>query len=526
MCSRRRWVLAFVVLVTATLSLPLGLLAQPREVPGDAVQSPSDGPSAKEPASDKDGLKDALLRELKEAFDALDGMAGEDSDREDGFLRDADAALTRIREENRRALAQARRQVRILDCHCPNIVLFLLNGVGYGDLGAYGQPLIKTPIADILAAQGTQFWQFYAGSCESVASRGTLYSGQSTARAEQVGEDWIAVRERDFTLAESLYQGGYETGLFGVWGAGPIERAGHPNSQGFKCFFGYLDDQTALDFYPPTLWRNGDQVPLTGNRDGARTQYAPDVIVDAAKRFIDAECKRPFFLTVAFPMTISGSGQEVPDLNPYADLDWSTADKTRAAMITRVDRYMGQIVQRLQERRVLNRTIVIITSDRGPPSAAEGATDRFLPTGILRGRKGELYEGGIRVPLIVSWPGNPLAPPESDLCWGMWDLLPTLCDLTGTWHRPKAIDGISVAGRLSGSAPGEIPPGSPLYWEKHAGGLAQAARIGDWKGIRSRAAGPWELYDLKTDAAESTDVAAQHAHVVKRIDELVKLLRP
>jgi uncharacterized sulfatase len=459
-------------------------------------------------------------------LDAVDDIPGQDRDTADQVLRDADAAMTRIREENRRALEQVNRQVRIVNSHCPNIVLFLLNGVGYGDLGVYGQQLIKTPIADILAAQGTQFWQFYAGSSESVASRGTLYSGKSTARGEQAGEDWITVGERDFTLAESLYQGGYETGLFGVWGAGAIERAGHPNRQGFKCFLGYLDDRSALDFYPPKLWRNGDQFALTGNQGGAKTQYAPDVIVDAAKRFIDAEGKRPFFLTVAFPMTISGNGQEVPDLNPYADRDWPTADKTRAAMITRVDRYMGQIVQRLQERRVLNRTIVIITSDRGPPGAAEGAADRFLPTGGLRGRQGELYEGGIRVPLIVSWPGTPLAPAESDLRFGMWDLLPTLCDLTGTWHRPKAIDGVSVAGRLSGSAPGELPPGSSLYWEKHAGGLTQAARIGDWKGVRSGTAGPWELYDLKTDAAEATDVAAQHADVVNRIDELVKFLRP
>jgi arylsulfatase A-like enzyme len=471
-------------------------------------------------------MKDGLIRELKEALDKIQGLTGRDPDKEDGFLRDADAALTRIREENRRALDQAMRQVRIVDCHCPNIVLFLLNGVGYGDLGVYGQQLIKTPIADILAAQGTQFTQFYAGSPESVASRGTLYSGKSAARGEPADEDWIVARERDFTLAESLYRGGYETGLFGVWGAGPIERAGHPNRQGFKCFLGYLDDRSALDFYPPTLWRNGDQFPLTGNQGETKTQYAPDVIVDAAKRFVDAECKRPFFLTVAFPMTLSGSGQKVPDLNPYADQDWSTAEKTRAAMITRVDRYMGQIVQRLQERRVLNRTIVIITSDRGPPNAAEGAGDRFLPTAGLRGRKGELYEGGLRVPLIVSWPGTPLAPAESDLCFGMWDLLPTLCDLTSTLHRPKAIDGVSVAGKLSEPTGGEIPPRSLLYWEQHAGGVPQAARVDDWKGVRSDATSPWELYDLKTDAAESTDVAGQHADVVKRIDELVKFLRP
>jgi arylsulfatase A-like enzyme len=515
----------FLVLVATSIFPPLSL-AQAKKVPGEAAKSPSDGPAAKKPDSGSEELKDGLIRELKKAFDAIDGLGDQDPNREDGFLRDADAALTRIREENRRALEQARRQVRIVDCHCPNIVLFLLNGVGYGDLGVYGQQVIKTPIADILAAQGTQFSQFYAGSCESVASRGTLYSGRLTVRSEQAGEDWITIRERDFTLAESLYQGGYETGLFGVWGAGPLDRVGHPNRQGFKCFFGYLDDKSALDFYPSTLWRNDAQVALTGNQGGAKTQYAPDLIVEGAKRFIDEECRRPFFLNVAFPMTISGTGQEVPDLNPYADQDWPTAEKTRAAMITRVDRYMGEIVQRLQERRVLNRTIVIITSDRGPPSAAEGAGDRFQPTGELRGRKGELYEGGIRVPLIVYWGGTPLAPAESDLCFGMWDLLPTLCDLTGTWHRPKTIDGVSVAKRLSGTAPDPVPPGSPLYWETHAGGLAQAARVGDWKGVRSGAAAPWELYDLKTDSAESTDVAGQHADVVERINELVNFLRP
>ncbi len=525
MCSRRLLGAAFVVLVAASIFPPL-LPAQAKKVPGDTAKSPSDGPAAKKPDPGNEGLKDALIRKLKEALDAADDITGQDRDAADQVLRDADVALARIREENRRALEQVNRQVRIVNGHCPNVVLFLLNGVGYGDLGVYGQQVIKTPIADILAAQGTQFNQFYAGSCESVASRGTLYGGRLTVRGEQAGEDWITVRERDCTLAESLYQGGYETGLFGVWGAGPLDRAGHPNRQGFQSFFGYLDDKSALDFYPPTLWRNDEQIALTGNQGGAKTQYAPDLIVEGAKQFIDAECKRPFFLTVAFPMTISATGPAVPDLNPYADQDWPVAEKTRAAMITRVDRYMGQIVQRLQERRVLNRTIVIITSDRGPPSVAEGAGDRFQPTGGLRGRKGELYEGGIRVPLIVCWAGTPLAPAESDLAFGMWDLLPTLCDLTGTWRRPKTIDGVSVAQRLSGPAPDPAVPASPLYWETHAGGLAQAARVGDWKGVRSGAAAPWELYDLKTDAAESTDVAGQHADVVERIDKLVKFLRP
>lgn len=525
MCSRSSWRLIFVLLFVATSGLSAVLSAQTKTAPGAVAQSGVVAPESKQANGDSGTFKDSLVRKLKEALDAADDIGGEERDTANQVLRDADAALTRIREENRRALEQANRQVRIVDCHCPNIVLFLLNGVGYGELGAYGQPLIKTPIADLLACEGVRFTQFYAGSPESVAARGTLYSGKSTARGEPAGEDWITVRERDLTLAETLYHGGYETGLFGVWGAGPVERAGYPNSQGFKTFFGYLDDKSALDYYPPTLWRNREQVPLPGNQGDTKTQYAPDLIVDAAQRFIDAECRRPFLLTVAFPMTTTGGSQEVPDLHPYADQDWPVAEKTRAAMITRVDRYMGQIVQRLQERRVLNRTLVIITSDRGPPNAAEGAGDRFRPTGPLRGRHGELYEGGIRVPLIVYWPGATWTPGDNDLALGMWDLFPTLCDLTSTLRRPKAIDGVSVARRLLESPGSNAPPGSPLFWE-HRGGVGQAARVDDWKGVRSGVAAPWELYDLKADPAESADVAAQHPDAVQRIEELVKLLRP
>jgi arylsulfatase A-like enzyme len=471
-------------------------------------------------------LRDAFVRKLQEALDVTDGIPGQDREATNQLLRDADATLTRIRDENRRALEQVNRQVRIVNHHCPNIVLFLLNGVGYGELGAYGQQQIKTPVADVLAAHGTRFTQFYAGSCESVASRGTLYSGNLTARGEQAGEDWITVRERDVTLAEVLFQGGYETGLFGIWGVGPVARAGHPNSQGFKTFVGYLDDPSADDFYPPTLWCNGNQVSLPGNRAGAKTQYAPDVIVAAAQRFIDTEYRRPFFMTVALPMSVTENGVEVPDLSPYADRDWPMGDKVRAAMLTRVDRYLGQIVTQLQQRRILNRTMVILTSDRGPPSAPGGGEDRFLAAGELRGRAGELYEGGIRVPLIVLWPGARRAPAESDVPFGMWDLLPTLRDLTGTLRCPRTLDGVSLAGRLAGSVGDERLSRALLYWEKHRDGLAQAVRVEDWKGVRFGAEGRWELYDLKTDPAESRDVAEFHPDVVRRIDQLARFLQP
>jgi arylsulfatase A-like enzyme len=224
-------------------------------------------------------------------------------------------------------------------------------------------------------------------------------------------------------------------------------------------------------------------------------------------------------------MSLSGGGTVVPDFGPYADKDWPTADKARAAMLTRVDGYVGQIVSKLEERRLLSRTITIITSDNGPPRAAE---DRFLATAGLRGGKGELYEGGIRVPLIVRWSSCfRMDCCECDLPFGMWDALPTLADLTGTWRRPKTIDGVSIIRRLSPPANSDSPPpASPLYWESHAGGFAQAARVDDWKGVRTGADGRWELYDLKTDPVESKDVADAHPDAIERIGQTVKRLRP
>jgi len=526
MSSRGVLVFALVGFIVSGLDL-VALSAQTRIIPNDKAKSPAGSAAAKSAAEGDENLRDTLVRRLKEALAPIENiLPDQNRDAVNQTRRDADAALTRIREENRRALQQVNRQVRIVNHHSPNIVLFLLNGVGYGELGSYGQELIETPVADALAAQGTRFTQFYSGCSESVASRGALYSGKLTARGEQAGEDWITLREHDFTLAEMLYQGGYETGLFGVWGTGPIERAGHPHGQGFKTFYGYLDDRSAKDFYPPTLWSDTHQVPLPGNQSGAKTQYAPDLIVESAKRFIDTESRRPFFLTVAFPMSVSDNGAEVPDFNPYADRDWPVRDKARAAMLTRVDRYIGQIVARLQERRLMGRTIIIITSDRGPPTDLEGREDRFRATGKLRGRDGGLYEGGIRVPLIVVWPGARSASAENDLPFAMWDLLPTLRDLTGTLARARTPDGVSVAERLTKPTGDQGPPEALRYWEKHRGGLAQAVRVETWKGVRFGADGRWELYDLKTDPAESRDVADSHPEVVRRIDQLARFVRP
>ncbi|NLF71447.1 MAG: sulfatase-like hydrolase/transferase [Candidatus Anammoximicrobium sp.] len=525
MWSRRIWTVVIVVTIAVTAGLWGHLWAQIKKAPSGPGGTPPRSQAERKPGDDEESLKDALVRKLKEALDSADDVADEDRDTADRILRDADRALTRIREENRRALEQMNRQVRIKDGRSPNVVLFLLHDVGYGDLGCYGQQTIETPMIDLIAAYGTRFTQFYAGAPESVASRGTLLSGKLTARGRQVGDAWVTVRPEDSTLAEMLFQGGYETGLFGVWGAGPVEAAGHPNSQGFKTFFGYLDDASAADYYPAALWQNGTQIPLAGNQNGGKAQYAPDLIVESAKRFIDAKAKRPFLMVIAFPMALSGDGTEVPDFGPYADKDWPTADKARAAMLTRVDGYVGQIVSRLQERRLLSRTITIVTSDNGPPQAAE---DRFLATAGLRGRKGDLYEGGIRVPLVVRWSSCfRMDCCECALPFGMWDALPTLVDLTGTLRRPRAIDGASIVRRLTAPANSESPPpASPLYWERHVGEFAQAARVDNWKAVRSGTNGRWELFDLKTDVGESKDLADSQPEVVQRIEQTVKGLRP
>ena len=470
--------------------------------------------------------QDPLLRKLSEALLGGEGNSEEESDSAEQILREADGILARVREENRRGLEAANRQVRIVGgCRTPNIVLCLLDDVGYGDLGCYGQRRILTPCIDMIAATGTLFAQFYAGSSVSVASRGVLLSGKLAARGTVVDGACITVRESDVTVAEMLYQGGYETALFGLWDAGPREIAGDPNSQGFREFYGYLDSESAEDYYPDFLWHNAKKDPLPGNQDGASEQYAPDLIVEKARDFIAHRTGRPFFVTIAFPMAITGSGSEVPDYGVYAENDWPDVDKAKAAMLSRVDRYIGEILVQLKESGCAGRTLIIITSDNGPDDRGGVDLEFLASASALRGKKADLYEGGIRVPMITCWAGIPRTGGISNMTWAMWDMLPTLADLSSTLLRPSGTDGVSLLARLARDArPGASPAAPPfLSWEKRRGGFSQAARLGDWKSVRDAEDGPWELYNLSTDVVESQDVASQFPDVVqsieKRLDE-------
>jgi arylsulfatase A-like enzyme len=419
----------------------------------------------------------------------------------------------------------------------PNVVFILADDLGYGDLGCYGQEKIKTPNVDRLAREGMRFTQCYAGSTVCAPSRCTLMTGLHTGHCTVRGNAAVPLRPQDRTIAELLKEAGYATGLVGKWGLGEAGSTGAPNKKGFDYFFGFLNQTHAHNYYPDFLWRNGEKVPIEGNVQSStkgvaekRAQYAPDLFAKEALEFVDRNKDRPFFLYLALTTPnayiertkAQGNGMEVPDAGAYRDRDWPVPEKDKAAMITRMDADVGKLLARLKELKIDDDTIVFFTSDNGPHK--EGGNDpRFFNSGGgLRGIKRDLYEGGIRVPMIVRWPGHVRAGAVSDLQWAFWDFLPTCTDLAHITH-PDHTDGISIAPTLLGK--GEQKPHAYLYWEFHEGGSKQAVRFGDWKAVRLKPSGPVELYDLRADVGEQHNVAGGHADLVAKATAMFKEAR-
>jgi arylsulfatase A-like enzyme len=343
-----------------------------------------------------------------------------------------------------------------------------------------------------------------------------------------VDGELVTVRTNDITLAETLYRGGYQTALFGLWGVGPEDVTGTPNQQGFETFYGWMSAEEARDYYPETVWRNDVQEPVPQNAGGNNAIYGPDLIVDEVSRYLARRNPRPFFLTVAFPMEITGRGDEVPELGQYADEDWPEIDKTKAAMLTRVDGYIAQIMEHLKFHGLGDNTVVIVTSDNGPDGSAGADLSFFNSTGGLRGEKGQLYEGGIRVPLVIRWAGPPRSGRVCNLPWAMWDMLPTLADMTATLLRPRDIAGTSIFARRINHPPAGSRPTArtTMYWEKHQGGFSRAARGGDWKAVSVGEGENWELFDLSTDVMETQDVAEQSPAALQAILEYIDTAKP
>lgn len=415
----------------------------------------------------------------------------------------------------------------------PNIVLIMADDLGYGHLGSYGQTKIRTPNLDRLAAEGVRFTQAYAGSTVCAPSRSVLVTGLHGGHTPVRGNLGDAhIRDSDITLAEVLKAAGYATGGYGKWGLGLADSPGHPLRQGFDDFLGYLHQVHAHFFYPFWLTFNFGRMSLPLNENGGRGQYSHDVIFERALDFIRKNQDGPFFCYL--PVTIPhvelavpadslveylgefpevGGGQErrigyIVSPNPRA---------TYAAMVSRLDRDVGRLVALLHELGIDRETVVIFNSDNGAQSRFDVSEDFFEASGGLRGYKGSMYEGGLRVPQIVRWPGRTQAGAVTDHITYFPDMMPTIAELAGVDAPPN--DGISLVPTIIGE--GKQESHEWLYWELVTGGNrlhSQAARKGRWKFVKGSADGPVEVYDLEVDEAETTDLAQQRPELVREFD--------
>ncbi len=418
----------------------------------------------------------------------------------------------------------------------PNIVFILADDLGYGDLGCYGQTRLKTPSLDRLAAEGVHFTQHYAGSTVCAPSRFTLMTGLHTGHLPDIGQRPVMRPER-VTVAECLKQAGYATACIGKWSLGDHDTTGAPWKQGFDRFFGYLHQGHAHNYWPTFLWKNGKKVPLPNvvpneNRHGmgvasAKEQYSHDLFTESALAFIDGHHDRPFFLYLPYTIPHANNqagkhGMEVPDQGPFKDTDWPEQEKNFAAMVHRMDRDIGRIVERLKRHGLDRRTLVLFSSDNGPHREGGHDPTFFDSNGPLRGIKRDLYEGGIRVPTLAWWPGRIQPGRTSDHIAAFWDFLPTACEVAGA-TAPEGIDGISYLPELLGKPQ---PKHDYLYWKFGERGGKEAVRAGRWKAVwqntRKKPDAPCELYDLQTDLGETTNVADAHPDVVKRLTAYAK----
>lgn len=420
----------------------------------------------------------------------------------------------------------------------PNIILILADDMGYGDLGCYGQQMIRTPNIDALARSGMRFTAHYTGSTVCAPSREAMLTGKHTGHTAIRG-NFLTDEKEDppmppgkVTVAELLKSAGYRTGLVGKWGLGG-ERHG-PEKQGFDYCYGYLDQIQAHNYYPPFLYENGRKVLLPENADGKEGAYSHRLFVEKTMQFLgNARKDEPFFLYL--PYTIPHGKHVIPDNSAYADKDWPEQMKNYAAMISLLDADIGRILQTLKDKGLDGNTLILFTSDNG---ANPGFGRFFNSNGGLRGQKTSLYEGGIRGPLIASWAGKIKPGTVSGEVTAAWDLLPSICDAAGI-QKPAGLDGISLFGAWTGKP---MPKERPyLYWEYYTYNYdwakpgatlprnwldSRAVRSGKWKAvIKSKPDGqsaPTELYDLSADARETTDVAAAHPETVKQLEAIMK----
>ena len=437
----------------------------------------------------------------------------------------------------------------------PNVIYILADDLGYADIGAYGQKKIETPHLDRLAKNGMMFTQHYTGSTVCAPSRSSLLTGMHTGHTPIRGnkeyhpEGQHPLPDSVMTMAKIFRDNGYKTGAFGKWGLGFVDTSGDPNHQGFDEFFGYNCQRQAHRYYPEYLWENKKKTILEGNNWKDKQVYAQDLIHEKTIDFIEAAKNDPFFLYV--PLVLPHAELAAPDdeifqkyKKRFGDEDPYIAKKggdygadikvamyqsqerpraTYAAMVERLDRYVGEIVAKLEKEGITQNTIIMFASDNGPHLEGGNDPQFFDSNGQFRGHKRDLYEGGIRTAFIVKWPAKIPGGQQTDHISTFWDLLPTFADILQV-KAPPQIDGISFLPTLLGKE--DQPQHDFLYWEFVEKGGKQAVRQGDWKAVKLEVKRQpdreVELYNLSEDPGESTDLAKKHPDIAEKMKVLMK----
>ena len=433
----------------------------------------------------------------------------------------------------------------------PNVIYIMADDLGYADITPYGQQLIETPNIERLAAQGMLLTQCYAGCTVSAPSRASLMTGLHTGHTYVRGnyeidpEGQCPMPAGTYTLGTLFSNAGYVTGAFGKWGLGYPGSESVPSKVGFDRFYGYNCQRMAHTYYPDHLWDDDRRVDFPENADPGRQTYSQDIIHAEALDFIheNAEAGRPFFAYLAYTLPhaelclphdevyqhyVEKFKDAPADAKPWmTNGDYGTSEHPMAsfaAMVSRLDRYVGEVMALMEKEGIADNTLIVFTSDNGPHREGGANPDFFHSYGPLRGCKRDMYEGGIRVPFIVSYPGHIAEGTKSDQIMAFWDIMPTFAELIGSSDEITT-DGISMLPAWTGGKQEQHPY---LYWEFHELGGRQAVRMGDWKGIRLNVGNDrtsFELYNLADDIHEERNVAAENPDITARINEIMDTAR-
>jgi arylsulfatase A-like enzyme len=402
----------------------------------------------------------------------------------------------------------------------PNVIFILSDDLAQGDVGVYGQKLIQTPRIDRMAAEGTRFMQAYCGTSVCAPSRASLltglHSGHCPIRAnrELKPEGQMPLPEATVTVAQLFKQAGYATACTGKWGMGMFDTTGSPLKKGFDHFFGYNCQRHAHSYFPKYIYENDRRIELDGQT------YAQNLIQRDTLQWIRQEAAHPFFLFYA--VTLPHAKNEIDSLGQYADMPWTQEQKTYAAMVSRLDSDVGELLDLLRELKIEKDTLVLFSGDNGSSYSPESPLGKLFDQAGngLRGYKRGLYEGALRQAAFAWWPGSVPAGRVSEEPWAFWDFLPTAVELSGMQLvEPPRTDGLSLVSFLKG---GSAPKRECFYWELHEGRPQQAVRFGEWKAVRTAPGRELELFDLGTDRGETKDLSLAFPEVRAKAENLMR----